>query len=94
MKKNGLVFLSALTVLGFAFSITTKEGNEVVRDKEVIVELKDVLGTDVSSREEVEQTFKSELQSLVGYNYRIKNNYKHIANALILEVNKNCLQNY
>lgn len=89
MKKNGLVFLSALTVLGFAFSITTKEGNEVVRDKEVIVELKDVLGTDVSSREEVEQTFKSELQSLVGYNYRIKNNYKHIANALILEVNSN-----
>ena len=89
MKKRIGMFLSSLLVLGFSFLFLNNASNydKVVRDKKIIVELKDVDGTDIESRNEVEQAFKKQLQSVVGLNYRITSNIKCVSNILFLDVN-------
>ena len=89
MKKRTGILLSSLFVLGFSFLLVnnTNRGDGVVRDKRIIVELKDVNGTDLESRNEVEQAFKKQLQSVVGLNYRITSNIKHVSNILFIDVN-------
>ena len=87
MKKRTGILFTSLFVLGFSLLLVNKNGEEVVRDKSIIIELKDVNGTDVESRNEVEKAFKRELQSVVGLNYRVTSNLKHASNILFLEVN-------
>lgn len=87
MKKRKGILFTSLFVLGFSLLLVNKNCEEVVRDKSIIIELKDVNGTDVESRNEVEKAFKRELQSVVGLNYRVTSNLKHASNILFLEVN-------
>ena len=88
MKKQMGILISSLFVLGFSFLLVNnlKGGDEVVRDKKIIVELKDVNGDDLESRNKVEEVFKRELQSVVGLNYRITSNLKCASNILFIDV--------
>ena len=91
MKKRTGILMSSLFVLGFSLLLVnnSNSGEQVVRDKSIIVELKDVNGTDVESRTEVEKAFKRQLQSVVGLNYRITADIKHVSNILFIDVNSN-----
>ena len=89
MKKRTGILMSSLFVLGFSFLLVNNSNSseQIVRDKNIIVELKDVNGTDVESRSEVEKAFKRQLQSVVGLNYRITSNIKGVSNILFIDVN-------
>ena len=89
MKKRIGALVTSLFVLGFSFLIVnnSSNGSEVIRDKKIIVELKDIDGTDINSRNEVEQAFKKQLQSVVGLNYRVTSNIKSVSNILFIDVN-------
>ena len=91
MKKRTGILISSLFVLGFSLLLVNNanSGEQVVRDKSIIVELKDVNGTDIESRNEVEKAFKKQLQSVVGLNYRITADIKHVSNILFIDVNSN-----
>ena len=91
MKKRTGILMSSLFVLGISLLLVnnSNSGEQVVRDKSIIVELKDVNGTDVESRTEVAKAFKRQLQSVVGLNYRITADIKHVSNILFIDVNSN-----
>lgn len=91
MKKRTGILMSSLFVFGFSLLLVNNfnSDQQVIRDKSIIVELKDVNGTDVESRNEVEKAFKKELQSVVGLNYRITADIKHVSNILFIDVNSN-----
>lgn len=58
-----------------------------VRDTTYIVELKDVYGDSESARIKVEQEFKKELISNIGFNFRIKGGIKDLSNMVFLNIN-------
>lgn len=86
MKKRivsivGLLFLSVFACANF-----NNKNTVLNRDTEIIVELKDEDAFSLEEREKKQQDFLRELQSLVGFNYRVTNSYKYSTNALKIDV--------
>src|SRR5574344_889163 len=87
MNRRILLLVPLISLFAFSYGNSfDSKGTSLIKDKEVIVELNDIYGTSIESRNIVKKEFIHELNTYLDFNYDINNYYNHIGNILVMKI--------